>query len=142
MSFRVAVIGGRSPIRYGTLRATLDTLLANRLPDVELLTAGGPGVSMLAASYAAERGLSCAALVPEFGRYPEAAAVARRDAELVAMADAAVVVLTGREPGVRRLLELLRASGKPVHIVGAEGVAKVKAVKRTEAEPERRGLPD
>jgi hypothetical protein len=41
----------------------------------------------------------------------EAAAVARRDAELVA--DAAVVVLTGREPGLRRLLELLRAAGKP-----------------------------
>jgi hypothetical protein len=43
---------------------------------------------------------------------------------------------------VRLLLELLRAAGKPVHVIGAEGVAKVKQVKRTESEPERRGLPD
>jgi hypothetical protein len=44
---------------------------------------------------------------------------------------------------VRRLLEVLRAAGQP-HVVGAEGVAKVKALKRAEAEAEseRRGLPD
>jgi hypothetical protein len=39
------------------------TFLANRLPDVELLTTGGPGVPMLAASYATERGLVVTALV-------------------------------------------------------------------------------
>jgi hypothetical protein len=83
--------------------------------------------------------------VPEFGVTPKPPR-SRRGTELVARADAAVVVLTDREPGVRRLLEMLRAAGKPVHVVGAEGVAKVKAVARGEAreagEVERRGLPD
>jgi hypothetical protein len=47
-----------------------------------------------------------------------------------------------REPGVRRLLEMLQAAGRPVHVIGGEGVAKVKAVKPVEAESGRRGLPN
>ena len=65
MPFRVAIVGSRHFHDYRTLRATLDALLAKRLPDVELLTVGGPGVPMLAASYAAERGLSVVVLLPE-----------------------------------------------------------------------------
>jgi hypothetical protein len=58
MSFRVLITGGRHFTDSPTLRATPDALLANRLPDVELLTQGGPGVAMLAASYATERGIT------------------------------------------------------------------------------------
>lgn len=43
MAFRVLIAGGRHYADYTLLRATLDALLANRLPDVELLTTGGPG---------------------------------------------------------------------------------------------------
>jgi hypothetical protein len=39
MAFRVLIAGGRYFTDYPLLRATLDALLANRLPDVELLTA-------------------------------------------------------------------------------------------------------
>ena len=38
------VIGGRAGCDYAHLRDTLDAALANRLPNVELVTAGGPGV--------------------------------------------------------------------------------------------------
>lgn len=38
---RVLIAGGRHVISYAHLRAVLDKLLANRLPDVELLTTGG-----------------------------------------------------------------------------------------------------
>jgi hypothetical protein len=41
MAFRVLIAGGRHFTNYPLLRATLDTLLANRLPEVELLTTGG-----------------------------------------------------------------------------------------------------
>ena len=40
------------PIPYARLRDALDAALANRLPDVQIVTAGGPGVPALAASYA------------------------------------------------------------------------------------------
>src|SRR4051812_27296764 len=118
MGFRVLVAGGRDFADYRALRAVLDTLLANRLPDVEVLTAGGPGVPMLAASYAAERGLAVTALVPDYGRFPAGAAEERRDVLLTAGADAAVVVWDG-DPAVRRVLALTERKGVPVHVVGA-----------------------
>jgi len=78
MSFRVLIAGGRSFTDYPRLRAALDTLLADRLPAVELLTGDGPGVPMLAASYAAANGLTVTARVPDFARFP-VDAVERRD---------------------------------------------------------------
>jgi hypothetical protein len=41
MGFRVPTAGPRHFTDYPTLRAALDALLVNRLPDVELLTCGG-----------------------------------------------------------------------------------------------------
>jgi len=41
MAFRVLIIGGRQRFEYARLRDALDVLLARRLPDVEILTAGG-----------------------------------------------------------------------------------------------------
>ncbi|MCE9564431.1 MAG: DUF2493 domain-containing protein [Planctomycetes bacterium] len=57
MTFRVLIIGGRQRFEYARLRDAIDALLAKRLPDVEILTAGGPGVPALAACYARSRGL-------------------------------------------------------------------------------------
>jgi hypothetical protein len=57
MEFRVLIAGGRHFTNYPALRAALGALVANRMPDVELMTTGGRGVPMLAASYAARRGL-------------------------------------------------------------------------------------
>src|SRR3954462_13335636 len=70
MSFRVLIAGPRQFTGYPTLRPALDALLVNRLPDVELLTCGGRGVPMLAASYAAESGLTLTARVADFVRFP------------------------------------------------------------------------
>ena len=42
MAFRVRIAGGRSFSDYPRRRATLDALLVSRLPDVQLLTGGGP----------------------------------------------------------------------------------------------------
>jgi hypothetical protein len=55
-AFRVPIAGVGHFQDYPVLRATIDALLANRLPDVELHGTGGPGVPMLVASYATERG--------------------------------------------------------------------------------------
>ena len=52
MVFRILIIGGRKRFDYARLRDALDVLLVNRLPDVEIITAGGPGVPALAACYA------------------------------------------------------------------------------------------
>jgi hypothetical protein len=91
--FRVVVTGVRHFHTYARLRDLLDKLLANRLPNVVILSRCGRGTDALATSYAVERGLR---LVPhplnlERDR-TEDAARERRNARLVAEADAAVVV--------------------------------------------------
>ena len=58
MAFRVLIIGGRQFRDYARLRDALERALARRLPDVELVTAGGAGVPALVASYARTRGLT------------------------------------------------------------------------------------
>jgi hypothetical protein len=136
----VLIGGGRHFTDYSALRATLDALLAHHLLDVELLTQGGPGVALLAASSATERGLKVAALVPELRRFP-VDAVDQRDAFLVGAADAAVVVWDGCDLNVQRVLALVERRGLPVHVVG--GPPRVKARKVRDPEPlAPRGLPD
>jgi len=70
MAYRVLIVGGRGWRDYGKLRSALDAILVNRLPDVAILTAGGPGAPALAACYARSRGLELVALVPDHERYP------------------------------------------------------------------------
>lgn len=143
MAFHVLIAGGRHFSDYPRLRAALDALLANRLPDVQFLTGGGPGVPMLAASYAAANGLAVDALTPDFIRFP-VDAVERRDGFLVSEADAVVVVWDGRDPAIARVLKLAERKGIPVHVLDGPQ-RKPAGVKRT-ADPEepdtRRGLPD
>ena len=143
MGFRVLVTGGRHFADYPALRAALDALLANRLPDVEVLTPGGRGVPMLAASYAAERGLTVTALVPDFARFP-VDAEERRDAFLVGEADAVVAVWDGRDASVRRIQELTAGRSVPLYVLGGPDrtAARSRRVPDPPEPPPRRGLPD
>ena len=113
------------------MRAALDVLLAKGLPDVVLLTCGGRGVPMRAASYASERGLTVTARVADFAWFP-VDAVERCDAFLVCEANAAVVGWADRDSDVRRVLALVERKGMPVHVLG--GPEKSKA--RRNREPE------
>ena len=83
MGFRVLTAGPRHFTYYPKLRAALDVLLAKRLPDVTVLTCGGRGVPMLAASNAAACGLEVVVRVPDFARFPVDAVERRagRDAD-------------------------------------------------------------
>lgn len=141
MSFRILIAGPRHFTNYPALRAALDALLVNRLPDVELLTSGGRGVPMLAASYASERGLVVTARVADFVRFP-VDAVERRDAFLVNEVDAAVVVWANRDPDVGRVLALVERKGIPAHVLGAPPKKPKSRRRRGPEPPSTRGLPD
>lgn len=112
--FRVLVAGGTGFRDYARLRDTLDALLAERLPDVVILTAGGPGVPALAASYARSRGLGVEVTVGDYRRRPGSAREGQL-AALVAGADAVVVVLEPGDPG--RVAELARRAGRPLYVL-------------------------
>jgi YspA, cpYpsA-related SLOG family len=134
-------VGGRGWVDYARLRDVLDAALANRLPDVDVVTAGGPGVPALAASYARSRGLGFVAVPPDFEKHPGNARD-RRDENVVGMADAAVVVWEDGNADVRDLLARVRAKGIPVFVLGAAARRERKRVEVPEPTPQFRGLPD
>src|SRR5438067_13430683 len=128
MSFRVLIAGGKHFTNYAALRAVLDKLLANRLPDVELLTTGGPGVPMLAASYATERGLAVAALVPDSGRYPNPSPVPSCRSAMSISAPARRCVLLTRRSGPDRPATDHAAPHRPIPIMPVQTQPDVTVV--------------
>jgi hypothetical protein len=117
MTFRVLVIGGRVPLPFARLRDALDVLLANRLPDVEILTAGGPGVPALAESYARARNLDVVAVPPDHVCH-RAAALEKQAEALVVLADAVVVVWDAASGQNYELMNAATAKGIPAQVLG------------------------
>jgi hypothetical protein len=138
MAFRVLVIGAPGFYAYARLRDALDLALANRLPDVQLITAGGPGVPALAACYARSRGLPLEVALPDFNRYP-ANAIEKRNSQLVADADAVVVAGEDLDLGTYKLVQRVKAKGGRVLVVRKK---KSEVVGVEALESARRGLPD
>jgi hypothetical protein len=89
MPFRVLVIGPSQFRDYPRLRDVLDVVLANRVPDVELLTLGGSGLPSLVASYARMRKLEFRFVPLEQQPYP-VEQLLPNNLELVLSADATV----------------------------------------------------
>jgi hypothetical protein len=69
MAFRVLVAGGRGPVDYVRLRDALDKLRTNRMPEVQIITAGGPGVPALAVSYARSSCLEVVVINPDYNKH-------------------------------------------------------------------------
>jgi hypothetical protein len=138
MAFRVLILGESHFRDYARLRDALDAALVNRLPDVEIVTTGGPGLPALAASYARSRGLELVPVVPDCQRFP-GCAQEKRDQRLVELAEAIVLVGDAPDEPTRQLLARLRARGLPVLVVGPERVAP--AAPRLEV-PRYTRLPD
>jgi hypothetical protein len=141
MGFRVIVTGVHRFTDYAQLRAALDHLLQHHLPEVVILSRCGRGTDALATSYAVERGLT---LIPyplnhERDRTDEVAAQ-KRNAGLVADADAAVVMWDRLDRHLADLLGRCKRKGIPVRVLTPGAPDDAPA-----AEPPRRpspGLPD
>jgi hypothetical protein len=139
MAFRVLVIGVAGYGDYARLRGALDLLLAKRLPDVEILTTGGPDLAAFAAYYARARGLPLVVMLPDHQRHP-GDANDKRNAFLVAEADAALFMADERfQPEVDRLVQMMRTKGARVATIFANQPSQLQ---RPPESQRRRGLPD
>jgi hypothetical protein len=136
--FRVLVLGGRLPLPFARLRDALDALLANRLPAVQLVTGGGPGVPALVASYARSRKLDVVTVPPDHAAH-RGAAVDKQAEALVSLADAVVVVWDGTA-AFDGVLGRAEAKGIPVRVLGA--VERRGRLVEPPAPPRPTNLPD
>jgi hypothetical protein len=106
------------------------------------VTAGGPGLPVLAASYARSRGLELLPVLPDRTRYPGCAGE-KQDDRLVELADAVVVVGEVPDEPTRQLLARLRAKGLPVLVVGfGDDLRTPPRPTQYESQPRHTRLPD
>lgn len=102
--FKLIVAGSRSFRDYERLAADLDRLLANRMPDVEIISGACPrGADALGERYARERGLGlrqCPARWERWGAY----AGPIRNHQMVDIADACIVYWDGKSRGAANMI--------------------------------------
>ena len=135
MTFHVIVTGVRHFHDYPKLRDLLD-----RPPDVVILSGCGRGTDALATSYALERGLVLVPYPIDFDRHPvDSVAVERRNARMVADADAAVVVWDRIDPDLGDLIGRCRRKGIPVRVLAPADAPRSGGGGRPRREP---GPPD
>jgi hypothetical protein len=137
MMFRLLIIGGSGFYEYPRLRDALDFALANRLPHVEILSIGGPGVPALAASYARSRGLLFRPILPDFEKHP-GNAIEKRNSLLISEADAVIVAAGEIDLPTVEWLKAVKRKGIPTLTVGSNWHMPIKSA----AVPRPRGLPD
>ena len=115
-------------------------MLAHRLPDVAVLSGCGRGTAALATSYALDRGLRLVAYPLDLDRFAvDSVAAERRNARMVADADAAVVVWDRIDPDLGDLIGRCRRKGIPVRVLAPADAPRSGGGGRPRREP---GPPD
>ena len=109
--FRLIVAGSRSFADYDRLAADLDRLLAQRLPNVEIICGACPrGADALAIRYARSRGLALRLEPAAWSTFGRAAGPMRN--ELMAMSGHALVAYwDGLSPGTRNMIRYAKLYG-------------------------------
>jgi hypothetical protein len=112
----MVVCGSRTFSDYALLDASLDRLLAGRIPDVVILSGGARGADRLVERYGRDHSLGVERFPADWARYGRAAGP-RRNEEMIATADALVAFWDGTSPGTRHAIKTARRRGIPVRVV-------------------------
>ena len=110
----VIVAGSRTFDDYRLLRYKLDQILANKLPDVVIVSGGARGADTLGERYAQERGLPVKQFPADWDTYGKRAGYLRNE-EMAGYADALVAFWDGSSNGTRHMIDLMQ--GKPVRVI-------------------------
>lgn len=81
----------------------------------EIITGGARGIDRDAERYAAERGLPCTVIYPDYRRFGRCAPLVRNE-EIVRRADVVVAVWDGVSAGTRHSLQYARSLHKEVRV--------------------------
>ncbi len=106
---RVAVVGSRT--------RTIETLESYLPPDTtEIVSGGARGIDQCAREYARQAQLPCTEFLPDYPRYGRAAALKRND-QIVACADYALIFWDGKSRGTAYVIRRCRQQGVPHRVV-------------------------
>ena len=90
----IAITGSREGQDHNVIWATLDKARA-KYPDMFIIHGGAPGAQQIAAKWAGAREVHQVVFKPDFKRHGKAAAVIRRDEEILKTLPAGVICFTG-----------------------------------------------
>lgn len=108
--FKVIVAGGREFNNYELLRAKLDWILQNKLPDVEIVSGAARGADSLGERYAEENNLGIHRKPADWDTYGKSAGY-RRNAEMADYADGCVCFWDGKSRGTKHMIDLAKKKG-------------------------------
>ena len=114
--FRVIVAGGRDFGDFELLYRKLDTYLANKLPEVTIVSGMARGADTLGVRYAQDRGLDVAKFPAEWERYGKSAGYIRNQ-EMAKEADALIAFWDGRSRGTKHMIDIATERGLLVKVV-------------------------
>lgn len=114
--FKVIVAGGRDFNDYQKLERTLNCLLRDKLPDVEIVSGKARGADTLGEMYASTLGLPIKEFPADWDQFGKAAGY-RRNKEMAEYADACVVFWNGSSKGSKHMIDLANKYGLPVRII-------------------------
>ena len=113
LPFILAIVGSRKFADYGHLCCILRQV-QTRIDGI--VSGGAPGADTLAEHYAHEHNIPMIVHRAEWDRYGKSAGL-RRNARIVADADAMIAFLAPESKGTRNSIKLAEQKGIPVHII-------------------------
>jgi len=114
--FRVIVAGSRDFQDYNLLRNTLDYLLQNKFPHVEIVSGTAKGADRLGEKYAMERGLKIKQFPANWDLYKKQAGYIR-NVEMARYADACVCFWNRKSRGTMHMINIAKEYGLDLRII-------------------------
>lgn len=114
--FRVIVAGTRTFDDYELLCSTLDHLLADKMPDVVIVSGRQRGADRLGEAYARDRGLEVAPFPAEWAKHGKAAGPMRNQ-RMAESASALVLFWDGESRGSADMLERAKARRLAIRVI-------------------------
>ena len=111
ITVKVLIAGSRGVNDPDAVRAAI---AASGFDVTTVLSGGAKGVDRLGEEWAAERGIPVERIKPDWSQGRHAGLLA--NSELVAQAEAAVIVYDGQSKGTRDTIGKLQKAGKPTHV--------------------------
>ena len=112
---KVIVAGSRTLDNYEYVRDSLNEYLANRLPDVQIVSGTAKGADKLGERYAKNKRLSVKRFAAEWDRYGKSAGY-RRNEQMAAYADCLIAFWDKRSRGTKHMIEIAEKSNLIVSI--------------------------